>query len=450
MTKKLKKHCASREEILYRAWYEGKLSYKLRQEQKHLKNLLDHAPKGIAVFNISRRFGKTTTCVNYADEKARKKKTKIIYATAFKTDLENFIMPIFDIHLQDCPQQLLPQYKKARNQWEYPNGSILKLVGLDKNPNALRGNAIDDLIIDEASFVKNLEYIYRSIIVPATMSRKFRIILPSTPPESPEHFWAKVLIPKAKSENRYVELTIDDIKDLPMTEKQRLLDEVGGKDSVTAQREFYCKIIADTNRSVANTFNQALHVQQYVPEVGYWQLFGDTGGVRDKTYILKACFSHVYNKIVVTDELVFDNKTPTAQIIRDVRQKFPGLPLVLDAPGQTLVDFSSMGLPAMLPMKDDFNAGLQMLNTAFYNNEILINPNCHFLIRSLQGSLLNRQRTDFERSDELGHADAIAALIYCVRMIDRNNHFPIQLDGTKYYTRQDQPHELTKLCAGIL
>lgn len=448
--KKSKKPCASREEILYKAWYDGRLSYKLREEQKVLKNLLVNSPKGIAVFNISRRFGKTTTCVNFADESARKKKTKILYSTAFKTDLENFIVPIFEQHLIDCPLDLRPAYKKAKNQWEYKNGSILKLVGLDKSPNALRGNAIDTLVIDEASFVKNLEYIYRSIIIPATMSRQFRIILPSTPPESPEHFWAKHLVPKAKEENKYVELTIDEIKGLHPTEKQRLLDEVGGKDSVTAQREFYCKIIADTNRSVANTFNYGLHVQQYIPEIAYWQLFGDTGGVRDKTYILKACFDHNHRKIVITEELVFDNKTPSQVVISTIKSRYPGMSIVLDAAGQTLVDYAAAGIAAMLPAKDDFHAGLQMLNTCFYNNEILIHPKCDFLIRSLQGCLLNRQRTDYERTEDLGHADAIAALIYCVRMIDRKNYFPVQLDKSMYYTHDQPKSELLNLFTGIL
>jgi len=399
-------------------WAKGILSWKLRPEQQKLRSILEAAPTDLAVFNISRRFGKSTTCVTFCVEQAIKRKQHIRYATAYLTDLENFIQPIFEWCLNDCPEELLPKWKASKKVFEFPNGSTIRLVGLDKNPNGLRGNNIDILVVDEAAFVTKLEYLYKSIIVPATMKRKFKLIFPSTPPESPLHYWSAELIPKAKSRNTYVELTIDDISDLTPEEKQRVLDEVGGKDSPTAQREFYCKLIVDATRALAPAFFKG-NIAAIDPEYVHYQLFGDTGGVRDKTVFLKKGWCHVLQKVIVRDELVFEPNTPTSTIIAGVKEKFPGLPLTLDASGQLLIDYATAGLPAAFPQKADFAAGLLLLNNAFYNENCIIHPDCKLLIATLEGGLLNASRTDYERSDALGHCDAAAAIIYGLRGIDR-------------------------------
>jgi hypothetical protein len=410
-----------RERAIAKLYERGILHWKLRPEQKQLRNMLEASPTDLACFNISRRFGKSTTCSLYSVEQAYRKKQKILYATAFLTDLENFITPIFEWCLNECPDHLRPIWKASKKEYHFKNGSIIKLIGLDKNSNSLRGNNIDILIVDEAAFVKNLAYLYRSVIIPATMKRKFKLIFPSTPPESPEHFWSAELIHKAKAKGTYIELTIDDISDLPPEEKKRLLDEVGGPNSVTALREFYCKCIADVTRTIAAEFSRAKFVREFVPDHVKWMIFGDTGGVQDKTVFLEVGYDHVSGLVVFRDELEFENSTPSSKIIAAFKAKWPGhMTLIMDAPGQLLIDYSSLGLPAALPQKDDFGAGLLLLNNSFYNNTTVINPNCALLIRTLEGGLLNKQRSDYERSEALGHCDAVAAAIYALRCVDRS------------------------------
>ena len=423
-------------------WKRGILTWKLRPEQKILHSLIENTPRDLCVFNISRRFGKSTTCSIYCIEQAIKKKQKILYSTAYLTDLEAFIMPIFEKILIGCPVKYRPQWRPSKKQFIFSNGSVIKLVGLDKNENALRGNDIDILIVDEAAFVKNLEYLYRSVIIPATMDRKFKLIFPSTPPESPEHFWSKELIQKAKDRNTYIELTIDDISNLPAEERKRLLDEVGGEDSPTAQREFFCKVLVDATRAVAPSFHKETHVRVMVSEFVHWGLFGDAGGVRDKTVFLEVGYDHVSGKVIFKSELAFDKGTPTSRVITCVKEKWPGqLTLVLDAPGQLLIDYSSLGLQAALPEKDDFGAGLLLINNAFFNNTVIINPECSLLIRTLEGGLLNKQRTDYERSDSLGHCDAVAAAIYALRCVDRLTDLrPKPKRESVFFTPKDPEH----------
>jgi hypothetical protein len=54
-------------------------------------------------------------------------------------------------------------------------------------------------------------------------------------------------------------------------------------------------------------------------------------------------------------------------------------------------------------------------------DKVVIHPRCTFLALSLESGTLNKQRNDFNRSEALGHCDAIAALQYGVRCLDRTN-----------------------------
>jgi hypothetical protein len=426
-------------------WRRGELSWKLRAEQRQFKAHIENSNKQLIVGNISRRWGKSYTLVLFAIEQAIKTKQRIRYAAAFKSDLEEFILPAFEQILDDCPGSIRPTYLASKQVWKFPNGSEIKLVGLDKNRDGLRGNAINIIILDEAGFVTSLQYQYTTVIIPATAKQKnIKIVAISTPPESPEHYFVE-LIKKAQTQPNgyYLCLTIDDISDLDPAERKRLLDEVGGEHSPTAQREFFCKIIIDASRAIAPSFDIDRHVQPVEPEHVKWMLFGDTGGVRDKTVFLKAGWDHATGKKVFRDELVFEPGTATSEIIAAVKTRWPGLSLILDASGQLLIDYSAQGLPASLPQKDEFNASLLLLNTSFHNNDVVIHPDCQLLIRTLEGGLLNKTRTDYERSEALGHADAAAACIYALRGIDKVSDIRPAISKMHHFIHPSQANKHT-------
>tara|TARA_R110002126_G_scaffold42101_1_gene121978 strand:- start:3761 stop:5104 length:1344 start_codon:yes stop_codon:yes gene_type:complete len=405
-------------------WYNGILEWKLRPEQRAFKHGIDDPENTLIVGNISRRLGKSFTLVLYAIEQALKTQQKIRFGSAFLSELEEFIQPAFEYILADCPEDLRPEYKATKKTYKFKNGSEIKLVGLDKNPNGLRGNAINIIIIDEAAYVSNLKYLYTSVIIPATMKQKnIKIIVISTPPESPEHFFVE-LIKKAQLSPKafYLCLTIDDISDLDPEEKKRLLDEVGGEHSSTAQREFYCRIIIDAERAIAPAFKPDEHIEWYTNQYIKWGLYGDSGGVRDLTVFLMIGYCHVRRKVLVRDELWFKPHTPTSEIVEAVKARWPDnlqMTRVLDSGGQLQIDYSSLGFPVVQPQKDSFDETLLLVNNSFYNSQVLVHPSCSLLIQTLKGGLTNRNRTDFERTIALGHADAVMAYAYGLRGIDR-------------------------------
>lgn len=423
----------------------------MRPEQQQFKASIYAATAPLIVGNISRRWGKTFTLVAYAIEQAMLKKQKIRYGAAYLSDLEEFILPAFELMLTDCPEHLRPRYMVSRKTWKFPNGSEIKLVGLDKNPNGLRGNAISIIIIDEAGFVANLKKIYTSVIIPATMKQKgIRLIFISTPPESPAHYFVE-LINKAKAVGYYLELTIDDISDLDPTERQRMLDEVGGEDSDTAQREFFCKIISDPIRAVCPPFSEERHVAEMAePSHCNWSFVADIGGLKDYAVAYLCAWSHEYKKVVFWDETWFPNRTPTPEILRGFQKLENERPTTrwIDAHGQTQVDFAFAGFSASLPPKDDFQAGIQLIRAAFHNNQILIHPRCKLLILTLKTGLLNRLGKDYERTEELGHCDALAAAIYGIRVVDRTSDYrPNVINQDRWNQAKADPQfeELSKL-----
>jgi len=433
----------TKEAAIAALWTRGELSWKLRPEQRALKVELERPEKQLVVGNISRRWGKTYTLAVYSLEQALRSKTKIRFGCAFATDLEEFVVPAFAQLLEDAPDHLRPTYIRSRKTYTFANGSEIKLVGLDKNPNGLRGNAIGIIVVDEAGYVSNLKHVYESVIVPATAKQaRIKVVFISTPPESPDHHFSSVLIPKAQTKENayYLCLTIDDISDLLPAERKRLLDEVGGEFCSTAQREFFCRLLVDETRSICPQFSDR-HIASVTVDHVKWGLFGDAGGVRDKTAILEVGWDHSTQRVLFRDELIFNSGTPTAKIAQAIKFKFPGRTLVLDASGQTLVDLSSLGLAALPPQKDDFSAGLLLLASAFHNDQVSIDPRCQLLIQTLANGLLNRQRSDYERSDALGHCDSVAAAIYGLRGVDRLTDLKPKPRSEDVFTRQvDPPH----------
>lgn len=220
-------------------WLRGNLSWKHHAAQKALDETFRNAQGQLFVGNCSRQWGKSYWAVTKAIEVCLKNpKSQVRYGAAFQSDLVDFIIPAFEKIIDDAPASVKP--RKVGNFYVFPNGSRIKLVGLDKNPNGLRGNTLDLIIIDECGFVGNLDYIYKSVIIPATLHRpNCKIIFISTPPSTPAHAFVDY-VQKAESEGSYVKLDIFSNPLITPDDIDRMAKEMGGRDSTTFRRECLC------------------------------------------------------------------------------------------------------------------------------------------------------------------------------------------------------------------
>lgn len=445
--KKVNKKPITKDAAIEALWRKGIIApWYLLPHQQELYELIKNTANDIVVPNISRRFGKTTTCVVYAIENCLKSKTNIRYSTAYLSDLQTFLKPIVDLVLASCPDDLRPVYHGTTKTYRFKNGSELRLIGLDKNPDGLRGNAIDTLLIDEAAFVSNLKYLYESIIVPATANRKFKILFPSTPPEDSEHFWL-TLVAKAKERDTYIHKTIEDNTSISPEERKRLLDEVGGIESTTAQREFYCRVVRDENTVIIPEFSPSKHVKPLTlaPHLKA-QTCLDLGGSKDKTGVVLFYYDYREQTMKVMAARLIPQNTSSkdiVQIVKELEKKHFGdrhIDRIADCGGQTRIDLSVAGLPTRAPTKDKdgMKNNMNGIRVALYNNQLLINDqHCSDLIDTLNLAQWDDKKEDFKRTDTLGHCDLLAALGYAWREQIKGNPYP------EWYER-DRENKMSK------
>jgi hypothetical protein len=427
----------SPKQIRDESWRRGRLGYLLHEGQKRIDEKFQSVTGQLFVCNVARQFGKSYwACTKAVSLAIAKPKTRIRYGTAFHTDLTEFIMPTFDIVLKDCPEGMRPRYKVAGSKWVFPNGSEIKLVGLDRNPNGLRGNTLDLIVIDEAGFVAELDYIYKDIIIPATLKRpNCKIIFISTPPRSPAHEFVD-FIQKAEAENSYIKLTIHDNPTITQDDFDRMAKEHGGVGSIVFRREFLCEVISDESHIVAEwtpTYIVETPKDQFYNF--YHKYVAMDLGRKDKTALIFGYWDFKRATLVIEDEMEMEGPSwTTLTLKKDLFEKEKTLWATPDDVGpfkpyrrisdnnnpHLINDLNSLHKAYFIETsKESLEAMVNELRVMVGEGKIEVHPRCKKLIGCLSYGVWDSKRKEFARSKVYGHFDHLAALIYLVRNIDR-------------------------------
>lgn len=420
-------------------WRQGRLEFKLHAGQRRIDEVLLSLKGQLQVICCSRQFGKTYYAVTKAIGLAIKKpRARIKIGTAFLTDLTEIILPAFDSVLDDCPESMKPTYKKQGSKYVFPNGSEIKLVGLDKSPNGLRGTSTDMVILEEAGFISNLDYLFTSVIVPTTTHRPdCKIILISTPPSTPAHPFAETYVPRAKLEGSYACFTIYDNPMVDEATIQRLAKESGGFDSTTFKREYLCEFILDDNlalvREWRNEFIQDVPKDEFYQY--YHKLVGMDLGRQDATALIFGYYDFRRAALVIEDELTMEGTAWTTLTLKDaVLAKEKELwgdqkPMrrISDTNNPHLLnDLLTLYKVNFIPVTKDSSLEQMVNRVREWTNagRILVNPRCKMLIGNLQHGIWDKHRKGFERSKVFGHFDHFAALQYTLIMTPLTNPIP--------------------------
>ena len=439
------------ERELYRR---GNLDHLLHAGQLQIKASLAKIPRQIKPILCSRGYGKTYFGAEEATSTCIKKPSRVKIGTEFQTDLEEFLLPNFEAVLRTCPKSCLPQWKSSGSKYVFPNGSEIKLIGLDRKPNGLRGTHQTDLIIlEEAGFISKLESIYYSVLVPTTMHRpECRILLPTTPPEALDHFfWT--LFDLANLEGDVPVLTIDDNPMLTDADIKRIEDDMGGRQSVAFQREYLCKRIPDATRQLTPEFSRERHIKE-IQRPPYFPYLLKTlsldSGVRDHTVQLFGYYDFPRAKLCIEEELVLTgNEVLTDEIYARTVQAEERLGYSLGktsrfADNDNLILIQDLnkhgykdgsGRHWTPTAKDTKEASVNLARQWLKDERIEISPKCRMLAGTLETGLWNKNRTDFDRSKVFGHADALSSLIYLIRNLDVHTNpipvtFGVDIDNT--------------------
>ncbi len=423
---------ASRE--LYRR---GNLDWLYHRGQLNIKDRIFGSRRQVQPILCARGYGKTYLGAGIATTTCIKKPSRVKIGTEFYTDLEEFILPNFEAVLKDCPRSCLPKWKSSRGKWVFPEriGSQIQLIGLDRKPNGLRGTHKTDLIIlEEAGFISKLKQIYYSVIVPTTMHRPdCKILLPTTPPETLDHFfWT--LFDMVQVEEDVPIFTIDDNPLLTPADVLRIEKEMLGRASTDFQREYLCKRIAEATRQLTPEFSRLLHVAEW-ERPKYFKYLTKTSsldtGVRHLTVELFSAYDFPKAHLHVERELILKQNEVLTDTIYDETVRIEG-ELKYDTVSRwadnnnliLLQDLNKKGFKDdskrywSPTAKDAIEAGVNLVRTWLREGRLTIDPSCRILIGTLETALWNKQRTDFAESEVYGHADALAALVYLIRNVD--------------------------------
>ncbi len=342
--------------------------------------------------------------------------------------------------MEDAPKGLILR-RRSEMRWEVHHGngvvSSLRLGALEReHVDKNRGGNASLVIYEECGFVHGDDFIYGvdSVIGPQLLRSKGVELFVSTPSEDPEHPLHTKVKPKCEALGTFFAYTVYDSPSITPEMIEEAIERCGGIDTDAFQREYLARIIRPSSFIVIPSFNERRHVVAYPPPTACnWTVTIDWGGVKDLTVALMHGYDFIGGKDIIWDEKVFAANTSTDVIAMELKEwettwGFKVQARYADVFSQTGIDLHSLGYNTQVPLKGTWLSTVNGMAVKFSMDRVLVHPRCAFLRRSLTGGMFNKHRTDYERSSELGHCDALAALGYAFNVQLRTNPYTMEAE----------------------
>lgn len=410
----------------------------LNSYQQKMVDEFDKSDNILYFWLCSRRIGKTWILATLALREAMTNPgSRILYLSTTTDQVNEICDQTFTQLLDSCPDDLRPELKVKQNKYIFPNGSEIRIKGLDKvGGNAIRGVKANLVIFDEACFMKGLNDILNSVVMPMAIATKGRIIFGSTPPSTPGHDSIEI-IARCEQDNALMRLDINVARGVLYDDRQinEFIRQAGGAHSSVCRREYFCEIITEDTLAILPAFTQE-KINEIVkvspkPEYQPDRYVSMDIGFRDFTVILFGYWDYVRAMLCIQDEVVIrNNKATTDKIAEEIAKKERELwgshkphRRVCDTDPRLIADLRRIsGISFVKTKKDQKEAQINQTNIMIINNQIEIDPKCRTLIAHCRYGIWNDARTQYHRTNAMGHFDAIDALVYLVRNIDRNKN----------------------------
>lgn len=435
------------------AWKYGDLSYKVLAHQLIIKERLDEVIAGDAqdrvepyLLNCSRRFGKTTMILlTFVEQCLQNPNHTYLFVAPTEEAAKEIVLSVMPVLIEDAPDKYKPVFKNSR--YTFPNGSVIKLGSAHNGGETLRGRAAHGAAIDEGAFIKKtrlnngLIYVMNSVIRPQLLTTGGWFVVASTPPPQLAHEYVD-LYTQARAANRVSQFTIFDNTSIDqqlretIKAKEYALDPTG----TSWKREYLAEFAIDTRSliipnwnttTMTGTIDYPLRFDVYDRYVSY------DHGTSDLSVFLFGYWHWEEATLVIEKELVIGLKgeKPTTkeinQLYLNARTELWGdKPLrkeICDSINpQVIIDFNrDFGRSFIPPIKTNVEAMVNQLQNLIGSNQVLINKEqCPILVQTLEQATWKTSasgKREFARLPGIGHCDALAALIYLARSVDRVN-----------------------------
>lgn len=442
----------SKRDISDELWRRGILLHKMHSVQKEMFMIYEGAdPRSTLVWLLARQSGKSYLLAIIALVEAIRNPNSIVkLLTDTKIHVQTIFEPLFREILEDCPEDVRPEYLPSKFIYVFPNGSQIQMAGTDaNNAERLRGQKSTCILVDEAAFCNKLNYNVMSILFPTTTHTGGKIVLASTPPEEPDHEFIEFL-EIAEQENLLTKKTLYDNPLLSKEVKDSILNKfIGGASNPNFRREYLCDIIRDENRTVIPEFDDELCekiVREYNKPPFYTPYVAMDLGFKDLTVVVFGYYDFKNDKLIIEDEIVKEGKDlKLDKFSEEILQKEEMLWLNI-LTNETIkpevrvsdVDYiviqeinrASMNRLNFQAVKKAPGYKLPLINqmrVMLQAEKIIINPRCVTVIQHLKNGRWKdaTAKDDFARSPGLGHYDAIDALLYLIKSVNyTKNPYP--------------------------
>jgi len=446
-------------------WTAGNLSYLLRPDgQTRFYDFVRQKVYGTRsiepiVGNQHRRHGKSWVGVAMALERAIKRPSQFVkYGAGTDKDVEEIALP----HLRELLSVMPPwiKYEKRRAEHRFWNPawgvgdshwSLFHLFGINADKgDRLRGRACDFAVLDEVRNAQNLRYVVEDVLVFQFVGRDDPgLVMFTTPPESMDHEFVSYFVPNAMQTGRYMRVNVNENRDFSDDDRRMVIQAIrGGEESIAWKREALCEFISDPERlitpemSMPGVRDAVCVPRRERPSYFVPMTVIDGAYKRDKLAILLGYVDFRSRTLVIEDSFIGRELTT-----REIRSKilvmehelgYDDTPHLIRRKGdltpQQLADLNrDYKLRIGHVENKDPDSALSELRTLLSIHRIKILtertttkgevvPVNQALIFQLENGVWNEKRSDYQRTEKMGHWDGGQGLAYFVRVAPWNEN----------------------------
>lgn len=432
-----------------RLWHLGQLTWKLDATQMSLYDFYHGTKSKTIIVNASRRLGKSFFLVILALEQCIKNpKSIIVYIQPETAMIRKNLNPDIETMLEDCPLELRPKFGVQDNTWTFPNGSKILLAGTDgQNYDKLRGGKAHLCLVDEAGYCSDLKKIITSILLPLTLNTRGRVILSSTTSTDPDHEFNNYM-DTAEIKGDLIRKTIlDAVEDHKKSAYPRITEEIvaeiiasypKGIHDQQFRTEFLCEKVFNSTDAVLPEFIQEVQNECIVnwPRPMFYDRYTAMDiGLKDLTVVLFAYWDYDNAVLVIEDELSMQGSDfTTSRLAAKITEKETSIwknlatnevpDIYRRVSDNNLIVINDLSIDYKLHFiptdKHDKASWMSELRRMIESHQIIINPRCKTLISHMRSATWDKHHKDFKRHSDGHHYDAVAALLYLSRNIDKS------------------------------
>lgn len=461
-----------RAKALTLAWSRGKLDYRLRNSQRAIKASWLASKEASRKFYIesTRRLGKSSFLLHLMIEECIKKPgSRWAFFAPVKDGLLDYIQPIIDKTLSDCPDSLRPKFNSNRFMFEFKNGSSLLFRGSNNQSHRTkRGLDLDGAGVDEGRDVDDLRELIDSVIFPALFSSNGYLIISSTPADSFSHplYHYRQL---AEIEGWLFQCNIDqaaayDPEAFPLDRVAEWKAETERPD--VWEREYMCRWVIDTSRVAVPEWKDEFR-SIYKPDMFYpfyHHYIGIDWGSKDFTAIIFATWDFRNAFLQVDGELTFSGQEvrsdKIATAISLMKMKLWGedaqvYKTISDSADPILInELNHQPGMSVVPVykEKSLEAMLNQFRVLVNVGKIRVSPSAVMVISNLKNALWDKSRTKLDKDPFNHHFDHLMALVYLTRgLVQNDNPIPSDfgMDGNRVinlnFDKQNPQSEAAKV-----